>query len=139
MAVPGLTRGDADPLDLTEEQFRAEAGMLNGVRLTGTGGLTARLWAGPAIAVIGAFETGDRRGDGVHSFVIGNRAFKRQIVEQKAVTVRSRVDDDRRFCRGDAFDNAGQIERESVVQTENFFRQIGIGRARSRSAGDVQR
>ena len=53
VAVPGLTRGDADPLDLTEEQFRAEAGMLDGVRLTGTGGLTARLWAGPAIAVIG--------------------------------------------------------------------------------------
>ena len=45
--------GDADPPDLTEEQFRAEAGMLDGVRLTGTGGLTARLWAGPAIAVIG--------------------------------------------------------------------------------------
>ena len=58
VAVPGLTRGsagsgDADPLDLTEEQFRAEAGVLDGVRLTGTGGLTARLWAGPAIAVIG--------------------------------------------------------------------------------------
>jgi acetylornithine deacetylase/succinyl-diaminopimelate desuccinylase-like protein len=53
VAVPGLTRGDADPLDLTEEQFRAEAGMLDGVRLTGTGSLTARLWAGPAIAVIG--------------------------------------------------------------------------------------
>src|SRR5204863_6923353 len=58
VAVPGLTRGSAgsggaDPPDLTEEQFRAEAGMLDGVRLTGTGGLTARLWAGPAIAVIG--------------------------------------------------------------------------------------
>ena len=53
MAVPGLTHGEADPLDLTEAQFRAEAGMLDGVRLTGTGGLTARLWAGPAIAVIG--------------------------------------------------------------------------------------
>jgi len=56
VAVPGLTRGqrdDADSLDLTEEQFRAEAGMLDGVLLTGTGGLTERLWAGPAIAVIG--------------------------------------------------------------------------------------
>ena len=58
VAVPGLTHGSAgsggaDPLDLTEEQFRAEAGMLDGVRLTGTGDLTARLWAGPAIAVIG--------------------------------------------------------------------------------------
>jgi acetylornithine deacetylase/succinyl-diaminopimelate desuccinylase-like protein len=58
VAVPGLTRGAAgsggtDPLDLTEAQFRAEAGLLDGVRLTGTGGLTDRLWAGPAIAVIG--------------------------------------------------------------------------------------
>ena len=58
VAVPGLTHGSAgsagaDPLDLTEEQFRAEAGVLDGVRLTGAGGLTARLWAGPAIAVTG--------------------------------------------------------------------------------------
>jgi acetylornithine deacetylase/succinyl-diaminopimelate desuccinylase-like protein len=53
VAVPGLTRGEADPLDLTEAHFRAEAGVLDGVRLTGTGGLTARLWAGPAVAVTG--------------------------------------------------------------------------------------
>jgi cysteinylglycine-S-conjugate dipeptidase len=55
VAVPGLTRGSAgkDAPDLTEEQFRAEAGVLDGVRLTGTGGLTDRLWAGPAIAVTG--------------------------------------------------------------------------------------
>jgi acetylornithine deacetylase/succinyl-diaminopimelate desuccinylase-like protein len=71
VAVPGLTRGsagsggdepprdrsagsgDAGPPDLTEEQFRAEAGVLDGVRLTGTGALTDRLWAGPAIAVTG--------------------------------------------------------------------------------------
>ena len=53
VAVPGLVRGNADPLDLTEAQLRADAGVLDGVRLTGTGGLTERLWAGPAIAVIG--------------------------------------------------------------------------------------
>jgi cysteinylglycine-S-conjugate dipeptidase len=53
VAVPGLTHGDADPLDLTEAHLRAEAGVLDGVRLTGTGGLTGRLWAGPAIAVTG--------------------------------------------------------------------------------------
>ena len=53
VAVPGLVRGTADPLDLTEPQLRADAGLLDGVRLTGTGGLTDRLWAGPAIAVIG--------------------------------------------------------------------------------------
>jgi cysteinylglycine-S-conjugate dipeptidase len=53
VAVPGLVRGTADPLDLTEAQLRADAGLLDGVRLTGTGGLTDRLWAGPAIAVTG--------------------------------------------------------------------------------------
>jgi acetylornithine deacetylase/succinyl-diaminopimelate desuccinylase-like protein len=53
VAVPGLVRGQADPLDLTEARLRAEAGLLDGVRLTGTGGLTERLWAGPAIAVTG--------------------------------------------------------------------------------------
>jgi cysteinylglycine-S-conjugate dipeptidase len=53
VAVPGLTHGEADPLDLTEAHLRAEAGVLDGVRLTGTGGLTGRLWAGPAIAVTG--------------------------------------------------------------------------------------
>ena len=62
VAVPGLTHGQADPaglaaggggLDLTEERFRAEAGLLDGVRLTGTGSLTDRLWAGPAVDVIG--------------------------------------------------------------------------------------
>jgi acetylornithine deacetylase/succinyl-diaminopimelate desuccinylase-like protein len=53
VAVPGLVRGTVDPLDLTEDQFRADAGLVPGVRLTGTGGLTDRLWAGPAVAVIG--------------------------------------------------------------------------------------
>jgi cysteinylglycine-S-conjugate dipeptidase len=53
VAVPGLVRGTADPLDLTEAQLRADAGLLDGVQLIGTGGLTGRLWAGPAIAVIG--------------------------------------------------------------------------------------
>jgi cysteinylglycine-S-conjugate dipeptidase len=53
VAVPGLVRGTADPLDLTETRLREEAGLLAGVELTGTGGLTDRLWAGPAVDVIG--------------------------------------------------------------------------------------
>jgi Peptidase family M20/M25/M40 len=40
-------------LDAYSGRLRAEAGLLDGVQLTGTGGLTERLWAGPAIAVIG--------------------------------------------------------------------------------------
>jgi acetylornithine deacetylase/succinyl-diaminopimelate desuccinylase-like protein len=53
VAVAGLVRGTADPLDLTEEQLRADSGLLDGVWLTGTGSLTGRLWARPAVAVIG--------------------------------------------------------------------------------------
>jgi acetylornithine deacetylase/succinyl-diaminopimelate desuccinylase-like protein len=53
VAVAGLHRGAADPLDLTEERLRADAGMLDGVRLVGTGNLTSRLWAGPAVSVVG--------------------------------------------------------------------------------------
>jgi len=53
VAVPGLARGTADPLDLTEEQLRADAAVLDGVRLIGTGSLTERLWARPSVTVIG--------------------------------------------------------------------------------------
>ena len=53
VAVVGLSRGSADPLDLTEDQLRSDAGVLDGVRLLGTGTLTSRLWTSPAIAVIG--------------------------------------------------------------------------------------
>jgi acetylornithine deacetylase/succinyl-diaminopimelate desuccinylase-like protein len=53
VAVAGLTRGTTDPLDLTEAQLRADAAMLDGVQLIGTGGLTERLWTHPAVTVIG--------------------------------------------------------------------------------------
>src|SRR5205814_1744735 len=51
VAVAGLARGTAGPLSLTEEQLRAESGLLDGVALIGSGRLTERLWAHPAIAV----------------------------------------------------------------------------------------
>ena len=53
VAVAGLARASADPLDLTEERLRADAGLLDGVELVGTGPLTARLWTAPALSVIG--------------------------------------------------------------------------------------
>lgn len=54
VAVPGLLRSPApDGPDLTEAQLRAEAGLLDGVQLIGSGGLTERLWTAPALAVIG--------------------------------------------------------------------------------------
>jgi cysteinylglycine-S-conjugate dipeptidase len=53
VAVPGLTSGAADPLDLTEEEFRRYAGARPGVELFGEGSLTERLWTRPAVAVLG--------------------------------------------------------------------------------------
>ncbi len=53
VAVAGLARGTADPLDLTETQLRTDAAVLGGVQLIGTGGLTDRLWARPSVTVIG--------------------------------------------------------------------------------------
>jgi acetylornithine deacetylase/succinyl-diaminopimelate desuccinylase-like protein len=53
VAVAGLTRGHADTPDLDEDQLRAEAGVLAGVQLTGTGSLADRLWMRPSVSVIG--------------------------------------------------------------------------------------
>jgi acetylornithine deacetylase/succinyl-diaminopimelate desuccinylase-like protein len=53
VAVEGLARGAADPLDLTEERLRSDAGVLDGVRLVGSGSLTSRLWRAPALCVVG--------------------------------------------------------------------------------------
>jgi cysteinylglycine-S-conjugate dipeptidase len=53
VAVAGLARGTADPLDLTEDGWREDAGVLDGVRLIGTGSLTSRLWRAPALSVVG--------------------------------------------------------------------------------------
>lgn len=52
VAVPGLVQGSAAPIDYSEERFRAEAGVLDGVELTGTGSIADRLWAKPSLAVL---------------------------------------------------------------------------------------
>jgi acetylornithine deacetylase/succinyl-diaminopimelate desuccinylase-like protein len=53
VAIEGLVRGQAAPLDMPEERLRAEAGMLDGVQTIGTGRLVDRLWAKPALSVLG--------------------------------------------------------------------------------------
>jgi acetylornithine deacetylase/succinyl-diaminopimelate desuccinylase-like protein len=53
VAIVGLSRRPAEPLDLTEQRLAADAGLLDGVRLVGTGSLTSRLWTSPALSVIG--------------------------------------------------------------------------------------
>ena len=56
VAVAGLVsrpQAGADAPHYPEEDFRADSGVLDGVRLAGTGDLTARLWTKPALSVIG--------------------------------------------------------------------------------------
>ncbi|GAA2314352.1 dipeptidase [Streptomyces kunmingensis] len=45
--------GTWDGIGYDEQQFREDAGVLDGVRLTGTGSVADRLWARPAVAVLG--------------------------------------------------------------------------------------
>jgi cysteinylglycine-S-conjugate dipeptidase len=53
VAIAGLGRSPAAPLDYPEDRFRAEAGMLDGVSLIGTGRVVERLWTRPAVSVLG--------------------------------------------------------------------------------------
>lgn len=53
VAVEGLVRRDAAPLDYPVDRFRAEAGLLDGVGLIGTGRIVERIWTRPAISVLG--------------------------------------------------------------------------------------
>ncbi|WP_298456932.1 dipeptidase [uncultured Cellulomonas sp.] len=53
VAVDGLVSAPDPTVDLDEADLRADAAVLDGVRLAGTGPLTARLWTKPALAVIG--------------------------------------------------------------------------------------
>ena len=53
VAVPGLVVGTAAVLDYPEAEFRAEASVLDGVQLAGTGSIPDRLWMKPALSVIG--------------------------------------------------------------------------------------
>jgi acetylornithine deacetylase/succinyl-diaminopimelate desuccinylase-like protein len=52
VAVEGLVSGPAPAFDLPEERFRAEAGVLGGVELLGTGTVAERLVARPAVSVL---------------------------------------------------------------------------------------
>src|SRR3954470_8765689 len=53
LAVDGLLSGEADDLGYAESDLRADTGVLDGVRLLGTGRLESRLWAGPALTITG--------------------------------------------------------------------------------------
>src|SRR5262249_26331330 len=52
VAVAGLVSGRAADLDYSEERLRAESGVVDGVRLIGTGSYVDRMWSKPAISVL---------------------------------------------------------------------------------------
>jgi cysteinylglycine-S-conjugate dipeptidase len=53
VAIEGLVSRDETGVDLTEEEYRADASVLDGVRLAGTGTIASRLWTKPALSIIG--------------------------------------------------------------------------------------
>lgn len=52
VAVEGLIAGDAEPLDLTEEELAEQMIPVDGLELVGRGTLTSRLWTQPSISVL---------------------------------------------------------------------------------------
>jgi acetylornithine deacetylase/succinyl-diaminopimelate desuccinylase-like protein len=57
VAVAGLHEGTAAPVDRGSQWVRAESGLLDGVAEIGTGTVAQRLWAKPAVTVIGIDTT----------------------------------------------------------------------------------
>lgn len=57
VAVAGLKTGDADPLDLKEDEFRRWVGTRPSVKLIGDGSITSRLWRKPTVSIIGLDAT----------------------------------------------------------------------------------
>jgi acetylornithine deacetylase/succinyl-diaminopimelate desuccinylase-like protein len=53
VAIEGLTRFEWEGDGVPEEDYRAAAGLLQGVGLIGTGTLATRLWARPSVTAIG--------------------------------------------------------------------------------------
>ncbi len=53
VAIPGLRRFTWEGAAYPEVDFREEAGTVDGLRTIGTGSIADRVWAGPAVAVLG--------------------------------------------------------------------------------------
>lgn len=57
VAVAGLHESEAAPVDYPPERVRADTGLLDGVTEIGSGSVPQRLWAKPAITVVGIDTT----------------------------------------------------------------------------------
>ena len=57
VAVAGLVHREHAEVDYPESRFRAEAGVLGGVELSGSGSIGDRMWNRPAVSVVGLDAT----------------------------------------------------------------------------------
>ncbi|WP_457974727.1 M20/M25/M40 family metallo-hydrolase [Arthrobacter sp. D1-17] len=53
VAIEGLVGYDEATVDLTEDEYRADASVLDGVKLAGIGSISSRMWTKPALSIIG--------------------------------------------------------------------------------------
>lgn len=53
VAIAGLTAEDTAGVEYSEADYRADASVLEGVQLAGTGSIASRLWTKPALSIIG--------------------------------------------------------------------------------------
>lgn len=53
VAIDGLQSGDDAAVEYPEDDYRADASVLDGVQLAGTGSIASRLWTKPALSIIG--------------------------------------------------------------------------------------
>jgi acetylornithine deacetylase/succinyl-diaminopimelate desuccinylase-like protein len=53
VAIDGLMAFDEATVDLTEAEYRADASVLDGVKLAGSGTIASRMWTKPALSIIG--------------------------------------------------------------------------------------
>lgn len=53
VAIPGLRRFPWEGAEYPEEDLREEAGTVHGLQMIGKGSIADRVWAGPAVAVLG--------------------------------------------------------------------------------------
>lgn len=53
VAIEGLVATDTAAVEMPEADYRADASVLDGVRLAGSGSIASRLWTKPALSIIG--------------------------------------------------------------------------------------
>jgi len=53
VVIDGLAQGATTSIDYSEDRLHAEAGTVDGVTLIGSGSITERLWAKPAVSILG--------------------------------------------------------------------------------------